>query len=289
MATETDPHDLTGPPHPAADPTPTTPTATAIPPPGASMLPGSPNRVVFLASAVLSLACGGLGAWAYGAYAAVPRAVPASDPPTADRPAPAPEDGWKEFNARFDHFEARLNRLQDQVSALPKDPAPSELDALKARVAGLDARLAAVGKAPESARTGVTSPRSGEGRPAPTAIAFSKRESARLAPEYGDVRGAAWERGNDLFARGRYAGALEIFRQMQADRPDDARVWYFSALASGFATRDWSGQTQRLALRGVERERAGTPGTDRIDSAFTSLTQATGKDWLAAYRRRAKK
>jgi hypothetical protein len=92
--------------------------------------------------------------------------------------------------------------------------------------------------------------------------------------------------GTELFERGKYADALEFFQKLQANHPDDARVWYFSALAQGFTTRDWRGQAERLAEKGIACERAGTTGTSRIDIAFASLTVANGKDWLSAYRRR---
>ena len=76
---------------------------------------------------------------------------------------------------------------------------------------------------------------------------------------------------------------------MTQDLPDDARVWYFTALANGLATKQWTGETEELVARGVEREKAGTPPAADIDAAFSDLTRANGKDWLAYYRRRASK
>jgi hypothetical protein len=38
---------------------------------------------------------------------------------------------------------------------------------------------------------------------------------------------------------------------------------------------------------GMAREKAGKPEKAKIDAAFSDLTTATGKDWLAFYRNRA--
>jgi hypothetical protein len=48
-------------------------------------------------------------------------------------------------------------------------------------------------------------------------------------------------------------------------------------------------QAERLGKRGIACEQAGTPGTPQIDIAFTTLTAATGKEWLATWRRSIKK
>jgi len=74
---------------------------------------------------------------------------------------------------------------------------------------------------------------------------------------------------------------------MELTDPDDARVWYYAALAHGFATKQWNEDgAGRLVEKGIERERAGTPPKPVIDETFKGLTSATGKDWLAGYRQR---
>jgi hypothetical protein len=98
-----------------------------------------------------------------------------------------------------------------------------------------------------------------------------------------------WKRAVGLFKKSNFKDALEVFDRLELTRPDDARVWYFAALCRGFTTGEWSGGTEDLAEKGVEREQAGTPSASEIDRAFRGLNTSTGKDWLAAYRARAKK
>lgn len=57
-------------------------------------------------------------------------------------------------------------------------------------------------------------------------------------------------------------------------------------LVSRRSSRD--GKTAELVQTGIEREKAGTPNSSEIDAGFRDLTPATGKDWLAAYRKSAR-
>jgi len=91
----------------------------------------------------------------------------------------------------------------------------------------------------------------------------------------------------DLFKRGKNLEAKDAFARLQTATPDDARVWYYSALANGLATRDWKGESERLVTTGVEKEKAGSPDKAKIDAAFAELTTNTGKDWLSYFRSRA--
>ena len=43
--------------------------------------------------------------------------------------------------------------------------------------------------------------------------------------------------GANLFQQRKYALALEAFRKLQVTHPQDARVWYYSALASGMLSQ----------------------------------------------------
>ena len=94
----------------------------------------------------------------------------------------------------------------------------------------------------------------------------------------------AWGQGVALFKTGHYPEASNVFRGLQITRPDDARVWYYSALAVGLTTGDWTRSARELIERGIQRERAGTPEKDKIDVAFTGLSDAQGRKWLNAYR-----
>jgi hypothetical protein len=92
--------------------------------------------------------------------------------------------------------------------------------------------------------------------------------------------------GIDLLQRGQHATAREVFLRLQVARPDDARVWYFSALAEGLTSGDWNGEAKRLAEKGLECERAGHPSTATIDAALATRTPIKGEDWIASIRRR---
>jgi tetratricopeptide (TPR) repeat protein len=100
---------------------------------------------------------------------------------------------------------------------------------------------------------------------------------------------AALRPGATLFHQRKYAQALEEFQKLQANYPQDARVWYYCALANGMATNKWEGQTQLWVNEGVVRELAGTPDAARIDAEFERLLKATGKEWLDFYRKRAER
>lgn len=90
----------------------------------------------------------------------------------------------------------------------------------------------------------------------------------------------------DLFKAKKYAEARDAFGKLQATYPNDARVWYYSALANGFASGQWMGETERLVNLGLEKEKAGQTDSAKVDAVFAGLTPATGKDWLASYRQR---
>ena len=92
--------------------------------------------------------------------------------------------------------------------------------------------------------------------------------------------------GIGLLERGQYATVREVFLRLQVAQPDDARVWYLSALAEGLARGDWDGEARRLAEKGLECERAGRPSTTQIDAALATRTPIKGEDWLASLRRR---
>jgi predicted Zn-dependent protease len=102
------------------------------------------------------------------------------------------------------------------------------------------------------------------------------------------VADAAMGQGVDLFKAGKYKEASDVFRKLTESNPDDARVWYYAALSRGSATKDWGGETTRLVEKGIEREKAGTPDSAKIDSVFTDLNAAF-RPWLDAYRKMAKR
>ena len=84
-----------------------------------------------------------------------------------------------------------------------------------------------------------------------------------------------------------YQGARDALIGMTEDGSDDARVWYYAALANGKATGDWKGETERLVRRAVELEKAGSPSSEEIDAAFNDLGQREFSAWLDFFRGQA--
>ena len=87
----------------------------------------------------------------------------------------------------------------------------------------------------------------------------------------------------DLFKANKFAEALAAFQQLPAD---DARVLYYTALATGFSTNKWeaTGDAATLAAKAQQAEKAGTPAKADIDAAFAGLKETQGKKWLDFYR-----
>ncbi|MEW4568986.1 hypothetical protein AB1L88_14070 [Tautonia sp. JC769] len=111
-----------------------------------------------------------------------------------------------------------------------------------------------------------------------------------VTPDPDDADGAAdsaLEQGIDQFEADEFEEARQTFFELIEQEPGDARIWYYAALANGKATGEWKGETERLVLQGVDRERAGTPPKTAIDATFAGLTERQGSAWLDYYRRRA--
>ena len=177
-----------------------------------------------------------------------------------------------------------LTRSVDEIAELPSRSRQMEsrLDRLQEEVKGLRERLAAEkdrgGSAAEAATIGAVE------RKVETLTSPAPLPSTSVLPADPSSPDDAMAEGIALFKRGLYPQADDIFRKLQLTRPQDARVWYYSALAHGFTTGQWDGDTRRFVVQGAERERAGFPSTSQIDTAFAGLNPAQGKDWLASYR-----
>jgi TolA-binding protein len=241
----------------------------------------------------------------------------APEPAVAIAPSSAPSAAFAEsltgVRDDIERLSAQLEALQGEVDAIPKSatgadlkpvqarldelakaaevvqPLPEKLGKLDERVGGLDDALKGVrgevaelktevAKAGEAAKSAASAPR---------AAAPGASESAPAPAPAADADGTALARGADQFKAGRYREAADAFRKLAASEPQDARVYYYAALANGAATNNWRGETERLVTRGVELERAGTPRASEIDSTFAGLP-ASMKGWLDTYRRRAR-
>jgi hypothetical protein len=158
----------------------------------------------------------------------------------------------------FQRYDKSLGRIVESIKGLRDELA----------VVRVKAETAAVAAAPAPAPASPTE-RTGDDPAANTS------EDARYLVQ-----------GMKLFKQNRFKEALGVFNRLELTSPDDARVWYFAALSHGFATGQWSGGTERLVEKALERERAGTPNTELINAAFSDLTDRQGRDWIAEYRRR---
>jgi hypothetical protein len=110
--------------------------------------------------------------------------------------------------------------------------------------------------------------------------------AAEAPPALNDLE-ARLQSGVKLLKQSRFRDALGVFNRLELTHPDDARVWYYAALCLGFSTGQWTGGTQQLVEKGIERERAGTPSASVLDATFGDLPPTLGRDWLGEYRRRA--
>jgi hypothetical protein len=164
-------------------------------------------------------------------------------------------DGVASLPAQVRHFENRLETLQE------------DLKALRARIKAMQDGSVGGRKTP-----GVTLP--------PVSATSGRMEGT------GPPDDPTLDLGIGLLERGQYASAREVFLRLQVAQPEDARVWYFSALAEGLTSGDWNGEAKRLADKGLECERAGRPSTARIDAALATRTPIKGEDWIASLRRR---
>lgn len=277
-----------------------------------------------LASAVISLVFGGVGAWVFLTYlmptvapegSSAPADSNAGAAPAAAATAPAgpSSDDLKQLTKEIDDVSTRLDRLQERFSAVPRPEAPTdlsklqqEIDALEkdnesytslpGRVSALSDRIAALEQAVAATRNepnstgGQAKKSSGPPRP-PLTMATRRDVTAPGQPpadNENDIR-PDLAQAAQLFRTGKYTEARDLCAMLEEAHSQDARVWYYGALANGLATGRWDKETERLASKGVERERAGTPGKSEIDDALSRLTPTSGREWLLAVRRGARR
>jgi len=290
------------------------PPATTTPPGTAAPVAAAPARSVkdHVVTALLALVFGVIGCYGFLHFVERPPRSPGS---TAETSSEGPEEAGpstRDLSAKVSSLAERIDRVKKHVDELPRPEPPPDLSDLQVQVADLtkatqanaplrgelrrvEDRLDALG---ESIRT-LTSEVHATGSPSGTVKTTSTRgetpernprteEVNRVASTSGKpLADAALEPGATLLNQHKYKEALDYFSKLERTNPDDARVWYYAALAHGFATRQWTEEgTGRLVEKGIECERAGTPSRAVIDATFDKLTSDQGKDWLAAYRKR---
>ena len=197
------------------------------------------------------------------------------------KPEPAPAPDLKPIEAKIDALSKRLDAasppdlkgLEDKVAKV--DPLAAQaaalektIDAQKAEIAALQDKVKSLSEAKPAAY----------GASAPPAAANNAAPAAE----------ADYNKAVDLFKKNQFAQARDAFTKLGESAPNDARVWYYAAVANGYATNAWTGETERLVTKGVEAEKAGTPDLAKINSAFADLAPPSVKGWLDAYRARAR-
>jgi hypothetical protein len=198
---------------------------------------------------------------------------------------------------RVDALAERIDRM-----AQPKDQTPPVLHTLQLKVADLSKELGQVASVPAQVRHlnsrfdvvaqdlktlrsqmeviqgGQTSGSKSDLTETPAPRPETKDGIEKQSP--------TMQLGISLLEHGQYVQAREMFLRLELSIPKDARVWYLAALAEGLTSGRWDGEAQRLAEKGIERERAGTPSTAQIDAALATTTPIRGQKWLASLRQR---
>lgn len=188
--------------------------------------------------------------------------------PTAPR-APAPPAA-----PDLAPLESRLDDLVKKSQSLA--PLPATFESLRRRVDALDRGLNAVrsevAAVPKQVDRSLNALKDAiVSRPAP-----AQTNPAELGRDLGSV----------LFRGGKYPAAREVFLLLVQNYPNDARLWYFAALANGLTSGNWSGESEVLVRRGLECEQRGSPTRAEIDAQFSTLTKEQGRDWLEEWRKR---
>jgi hypothetical protein len=111
--------------------------------------------------------------------------------------------------------------------------------------------------------------------------------AARSASDHVSPVDIARDLGAVLFREGKYPAARDVFLTVVKNDPNDARLWYFAALANGQTSGDWTGESESMVRRGLACEQRGMPKRSDIDAQFSTLTKEQGKDWLEEWRKRA--
>jgi hypothetical protein len=252
-----------------------------------------------------------VGAWAYLNYI---HPELARRWPLAEKPAATVLGAQAADAGRLDDLGHRLDELQSRVDKLPKASALPDLEPINQKLSvvddlsrKLDAERSRVGTLPEkidqNARKITALMADVEGvknqlsslhsdvqtakSTAATASEKAARTAETVAAKPALTADEDFAQGVEQFQQKKFKEASDTFSRLTQSRTDDARVWYFAALARGFATGDWKGPTEQMVNQGLDHERSGQPDKSKIDAAFSGLTSETGKDWLTFYRRKA--
>jgi hypothetical protein len=278
-----------------------------------------PVVLVVIAGNILFFIGGGLAGWA-----AARRAAPRTEPPATTATNPHLSEVTHAIDAKasrseVDVLKSRIGEVQLELSALgrelgrldgrlnakinasPAAPAPPDLTPLRTRIDDLvkeSRKLSLLPATFESLGQRVDAVNEGLNAVRTEVAAVPKQLDASVnvlkgamvsppAPVQVSPADIARDLGAGLFREGKFRASRDVFLTLVQSYPDDARLWYFAALAHGLTTGDWTGESEGMVRRGLACEQKGMPKRSDIDAQFSTLTKEQGKDWLAEWRTRA--
>jgi TolA-binding protein len=275
-----------------------------------------PVVLVVIAGNIAFFLGGGLAGWAAarkGAARTEPPATAATNSPMSEVvraiDAKASKSAVDALTSRIGEVQLELGtlgrelaRLEDRLNARTNaPPAPPDLAPLRTRIDDLveeSRKLSPLPATFESLRQRVDALDKGLNALRTEVAAVPKQLDAsmnalkdaivsRAAADQVNPADIARDLGAALFREGKYPAAREVFLSLVQNYPNDARLWYFAALANGLTSGTWTGESEDMVRRGLACEQRGTPKRSDIDARFSTLTKEQGKDWLEEWRKRA--
>jgi TolA-binding protein len=275
-----------------------------------------PVVLVVIAGNIVFFLGGGLAGWAAarkGAARTEPPATAATNSPLSEVvraiDAKASKSAVDALTSRIGEVQLELGTLGRELARLEgrlnartnAPPAPPDLAPLRTRIDDLvkeSQRLSPLPATFESLRQRVDALDKGLNALRTEVAAVPKQLDASLnalkdamvsrsVPDQVSPADFARNLGAALFREGKYPAAREVFFILVQNYPNDARLWYFAALANALTTGDWTGESQGMVRRGLACEQRGMPKRSDIDAQFSTLTKEQGKDWLEEWRKGA--
>jgi TolA-binding protein len=278
-----------------------------------------PVVLVVIAGNVMFFLGGGLAGWAAARKGAARTEPPASEATNSSLSEVVRAIDAKASKSALDALTSRIGEVQSELGTLGRElvrleerlnattnaqtapPAPPDLTPLQTRIDDLvkeNQKLSPLAATFQSLRQRVDALDKGLNALQTEVAAVPKQLDASLnalkdamvsrpAPDQVSPTDTSRNLGAAMFREGKYAAAREVFLALIQNDPNDARLWYFAALANGLTSGDWTGESERLVRRGLECEQGGKPKRSDIDAQFSTLTREKGKDWLEEWRKRA--
>jgi TolA-binding protein len=275
-----------------------------------------PVVLVVIAGNIVLFLGGGLAGWAAareGSARTEPPAAAATNSPLSEVvraiDAKASKSAVETLTSRIGEVQLELGTLGRELAQLEDrlnsrtnaPPAPPDLAPLRARIDDLveeSQRLSPLPVTFESFRLRIDALEKGVNILRTEVAAVPKQIDASLkslkdalvsrsARDQVSPADIARDLGAALFREGKYPAAREVFLTLVQNYPNDARLWYFAALANGLTSGDWTGESERMVRQGLACEQRGIPKGSDIDAQFSTFTKEQGKDWLEEWRKRA--